>query len=581
MDGNAQQEQQQQPVHPQIQAAAQQLRFFPPLLSAPLAPRSHLLALFPQWQDQSEAQDELVADLLRQQLHLKEEIRKAEAEIQAHQAAAAEHQARATAQVEAAARAKAVADDDEKWKNEMRELERLERESEEELRRDRERYHDAVSRGQEIADQQLNLDSQLAELEQRREERERYGATARTKVWGKGPAQALVLINGNAAPFADTLIQRGVEGGKKASRLLREAVAADMENEDAIFRDPDIIIWLVHQQKAVSSTLVKADVISAPSTFDRFIEGFGAKSTANYVLEIERNSPAHHMAALLKASGFSAPVQRIYLVGSHPQAVIMATREADDFYEGLQEALEVGVWPKVLLVNHQLDPGLPEAVAGPTVDLGDLFNSTISSSIFGNKGRSPSSGQVASSGRSLGAPATSKTDAWGMPQSRPTSSKPVEPDWQVVGGSSAARKAISAAPVHAPIPLRPSSAINTVASSGAVKPVASGSKQSSPAEKAKGKEREKETSPPGRKINPSRGMLQQDPQICFFHYLSEKGCTNKVCDLAHDYVMTAGQLGRLRDDVAKYPCPKMRKSGSCTYTAKNDEIDAKILAKAG
>lgn len=40
----------------------------------------------------------------------------------------------------------------------------------------------------------------------------------------------------------------------------------------------------------------------------------------------------------------------------------------------------------------------------------------------------------------------------------------------------------------------------------------------------------------GRKINPDKSFLDQDPQLCVWHYLSQHGCTKQrgQCDRAHD-----------------------------------------------
>ncbi|GAA5835503.1 hypothetical protein JCM9279_004562 [Rhodotorula babjevae] len=74
------------------------------------------------------------------------------------------------------------------------------------------------------------------------------------------------------------------------------------------------------------------------------------------------------------------------------------------------------------------------------------------------------------------------------------------------------------------------------------------------------------------KLDPNRGLLNQDPTICFHHYVSPRGCTRKECSRSHDYEMTEGQLRRLREDVGTYPCKELRETGYCTHTARTDEI---------
>ncbi|GAA5829493.1 hypothetical protein JCM11251_000178 [Rhodosporidiobolus azoricus] len=528
-----------------------------------------IAALAQRWQDGSDNQDDLVAELLRMQLRLKDEIRQKETALRAQAAASEERQAKlaATAQAEAQAREEAA------LRKDIEDLDRKQNEADEELQMALSQFQAVSSRKEEVADQQEFLDARLADLNSKMADLTMYGATGSIKAWGKGKAQALVLINGNLSPFSDKLIQRGLEGGKKASMLLREAIADDMDSASYVesylstAQGPDVSALLPQFKTPSSPTptfssgsviirranlLVSDEVISAPSTFHQFMEGFGLRSEANYVCEAERNRAETHLAALLKTHGFAEAVQRIYLVGVHPLVLMSEISALEDSYGGLKE-VEKGVLPKVVLVKHLEDADFAEKVGGPTVDFASLFDSSVARSLDGKRRQPPPSEPVA---RLDTAPRLAARHSQ-VAHSAPALIKPDDGDWQIVSGNSAGRKANASGSTHVPaiVPWA-----NMPASNANDK---STTKRDQAASPGKGKEKEvvvgeqagRKISPPGRRINASRGMLQQD-------------------------AMSDGQLNRLREDVGKSACPNLRKYKTCTYTSSNNEIDPKVIARA-
>ncbi|GAA6001058.1 hypothetical protein JCM10207_007393 [Rhodosporidiobolus poonsookiae] len=408
-------------------------------------------------------------------------------------------------------------------------------------------YNDLISTSDDRHRRQELLDAQLAEIAERKVQGP--GAVAQRSGRGGGRAQAVVLIDGNYAPFADDLIQTGVEGGKRASSELRAAVAAEMAKDNPGLVDIEISVFLWHYQFEVSRQLQRQNVISAISTFTRFLDGFIRENTSNFIFDLDRNPVAPHLASLLKLYGLHAPVHKVFLAGCHPTVARqgMSDLEGPKSMSALEEMLDQGVWPKVVVLNHHPDPAHLSALGthGPILSLPHLFRSTIARPIV----QMQAQGQGAQA-KALPAPPTGMAAQGG---------------WKAVEG------------------LRGGGG----GAGGGGEGGGGGNKG-----RGKGKERESEWEKDSQvrsllKINPSRGMVQQEPRLCFHHYVNPVGCTKARgrCKDSHDYELTAGQLRRLKEDVAEYPCPSMRKAGQCAYSEEYGELcmfshDPKILARA-
>ncbi|GAA6057792.1 hypothetical protein JCM3770_001042 [Rhodotorula araucariae] len=78
-------------------------------------------------------------------------------------------------------------------------------------------------------------------------------------------------------------------------------------------------------------------------------------------------------------------------------------------------------------------------------------------------------------------------------------------------------------------------------------------------------------------VDPTKGLLNQEPPLCFWHYLSERGCTARMCTRSHKYRLTSEQTSRFRLSVKKdYPCSELRKTGKCSFAARggtNPELE--------
>ncbi|PRQ73948.1 hypothetical protein AAT19DRAFT_15515 [Rhodotorula toruloides] len=69
-------------------------------------------------------------------------------------------------------------------------------------------------------------------------------------------------------------------------------------------------------------------------------------------------------------------------------------------------------------------------------------------------------------------------------------------------------------------------------------------------------ERYRSFTKPGSKhvFDPSKRILQQDPEICVWHYVSPQGCKQSPCDRRHKYDLTSAGLQALREEVSTVRC---------------------------
>ncbi|PRQ73945.1 hypothetical protein AAT19DRAFT_15512 [Rhodotorula toruloides] len=427
-----------------------------------------------QWRELLTSQDEFIANLLANKLALQnrlEEVRKERKELEALTVAQAEDRK----EVARLARLRELEDEVEKYRNEYQDLNKAIDEDQSRL---------------------AFLESQRREAAERREEAKRDSKPGRKTVRRVGPPVTLVLINGSVAPFADKLIQAGKDGGKKASEMLREEV--QLERGTAAESESEVMVWIWYNRQDLLARLQADRVITVPSTWHNFSQGF-ARIVGNMLVDVDRNSVAEHMTAILTKFGFMGNVEKIYIAGVHPGMTILplVPQDEEGSPEELDKAFEEVVLPKVVLVDHRPNEE-KEDLGGPTVSFAGLFDS--------------------SSSRPIVPPLALQSDpvASGSAGPMTPASVSADPEWQHVSGN----------------------------------------------KRSTGK----------RKINPKKSLANQgEPSLllalaCFFHYLVKSGCRNeRDCPRAHDYELSAGQVRRLKEDVAKQPCPGLRKKGECRW----------------
>ncbi|BGP06178.1 hypothetical protein JCM10049v2_001997 [Rhodotorula toruloides] len=421
-----------------------------------------------QWRELLASQDEFVANLLANKLALQnrlEEVRKERKQLEASTVTQQEDRE----EVARLARLRELEDEVEKYRNEYQDLNKAIDEDQSRL---------------------AFLESQRREAAERREEAKRESKPGRKTVRRVGPPVTLVLINGSVAPFADKLIQAGKDGGKKASEMLRNEVQLDRGT--AAESESEVMVWVWYNRQDLVARLQADRVITVPSTWLNFSQGF-ARIVGNMLVDVDRNSVAEHMTAVLTKFGFMGNVEKIYIAGVHPGMTILplVPQDEEGSPEELDKAFEEVVLPKFVLIDHRPNEEKDD-LGGPTVTFAGLFDSSSSRPIV-----PPLVQQSESVGLGLAGPSTA-------------ASVSAEPEWQHVSGN----------------------------------------------KRSTGK----------RKINPNKALVNQDPPVCFFHYLVKSGCRNeRDCPRAHDYELSAGQVRRLREDVAKQPCPSMRKTRECRW----------------
>lgn len=177
------------------------------------------------------------------------------------------------------------------------------------------------------------------------------------------------------APFADELIRRGKEGGREASKTLRYARLGTRVSRREVFRATEILIpWipacrehlaaqnpdhvvLVHlwyDRRLLMQSLQQNRIISAPSTWNSFAQGFcreplaATTNSMNACFELRQDRIEQHTAATLSRLGHMKSIERVVLVGMHPSAGIfdglLTLKDAD---ESLPAKYTQGILPRV------------------------------------------------------------------------------------------------------------------------------------------------------------------------------------------------------------------------------------------
>ncbi|KPV76031.1 uncharacterized protein RHOBADRAFT_53031 [Rhodotorula graminis WP1] len=303
------------------------------------------------WQDLITAQDDFVATLLQHR-----------AELQ-HRLAEAQQQSSALKEQSASARA---------------EQERLVGigQLEAQVAQARETYQEHLKAQEEAEKTLANLDAQLAQLNLRSTQPvEPLKAGVRAKA-DRSPPLVLVLINGTVAPFSDALIQKGTAGGREASSVLRGQIELDTSSLSTE-GDVKLLCFLYYDRLQVIPSLERSRVISNPSTWRNFVDGF-SRVTGNFIIDVANSAPAEeHMAAVLSKVGFMTNVQQVYLAGVHPEhGVSDVVEQQPDATAQLGEAFLDQVMPKINLVRHLPLPAMDE-LADSTIELAGVFESSI------------------------------------------------------------------------------------------------------------------------------------------------------------------------------------------------------------
>ncbi|GAA5929459.1 hypothetical protein JCM3775_002346 [Rhodotorula graminis] len=303
------------------------------------------------WQDLITAQDDFVAALLQHR-----------AELQ-HRLAEAQQQSSVVKEQSASARA---------------EQERLVGISqlEAQVAQARETYQEHLKAQEEAEKTLTNLDAQLAQLNlQSTQPVESPKAGVRAKA-DRSPPLVLVLINGTVAPFSDALIQKGTAGGREASSLLRGQIELDISSLSTE-GEVKVLCFLYYDRLQVIPSLERSRVISNPSTWRHFVDGF-SRVTGNFIIDVANSAPAEeHMAAVLSKVGFMSNVQQVYLAGVHPEhGVSDVVEQQPDATAQLGEAFLDQVMPKINLVRHLPLPAMGE-LTDSTTELAGVFESSI------------------------------------------------------------------------------------------------------------------------------------------------------------------------------------------------------------
>ncbi|GAA5916776.1 hypothetical protein JCM8208_004038 [Rhodotorula glutinis] len=303
------------------------------------------------WQDLITAQDDFVASLLRNRAELQQRL------------------------VEAQQLSSALKD---KASSASQEQERLAGigQLEAQVTQARETYQEHLKAQEEAEKTLANLDAQLAQLSlEPTQPVESFKPGVRAKA-DRSPPLVLVFINGTVAPFSDALIQKGTAGGREASSLLRGQIEFDISSLSTE-GEVQILCFLYYDRLQVIPSLERSRIISNPSTWRNFVDGF-SRVTGNFVIDVANSAPAEeHMAAVLSKGGFMSNVQQVYLAGVHPEHGISdVVEQQSDASAQLGDAFLDQVMPKINLVRH-LPLQVMGELADSTIELAGVFESSI------------------------------------------------------------------------------------------------------------------------------------------------------------------------------------------------------------
>lgn len=322
---------------------------------------------------------------------------------------------------------------------------------------------------------------------------------------------AMVFLDGTKTIFNDALIGQGKTGAQSAASQLQWEVTKDLRQYEGMTSENDpkvlVVCWIFIDRVALVSSLIKSQAITSASTFAEFYQAFNA--LPNFTIVDIGSTPAHVKAAsMISLFGRAENVSQIYLAGLNTAALVNVIPSLTPNFSPYSPTSS-----KIVLVNYS-ESDDEEVILGTSgwrvVTFAGLFEEASMS-------------------------------------------------WNVV----APREEVAAAPEPA----------------RRERGERGGRDRNDRADKrdrsdARGGREDNGRAPmpalgPGQmKLNPNRAFLNQDPQVCVFHYLSKCG-SPRDCRRSHDYQLSPGQLTRLRADVAKSPCKEMRTTGTCRWAATN------------
>ncbi|BGO97853.1 hypothetical protein NBRC10513v2_001850 [Rhodotorula toruloides] len=333
-----------------------------------------------QWRELLTSQDEFVANLLANKLALQnrlEEVRKDRKELEASTVTQQEDRE----EVARLARLRELEDEVEKYRNGSRRCPEASL-GPFTLSWPLQEYQDLNKAIDEDQSRLAFLESQRREAAERREEAKRDSKPGRktirrvVSISGSSLLDAVALPHRSVAPFADKLIQAGKDGGKKASEMLRNEV--QLERGTAAENESEVMVWIWYNRQDLLARLQADRVITVPSTWHNFSQGF-ARIVGNMLVDVDRNSVAEHMTAILTKFGFMGNVEKIYIAGVHPGMAILplVPQDEEGSPEELDKAFEEVVLPKIVLIDHRPNEE-KEDLGGPTVTFAGLFDSSSS-----------------------------------------------------------------------------------------------------------------------------------------------------------------------------------------------------------
>ncbi|TNY17151.1 hypothetical protein DMC30DRAFT_138457 [Rhodotorula diobovata] len=236
-------------------------------------------------------------------------------------------------------------------------------------------YQERIKAQEEAEKVLAKLDAQLAQLEAQASTGPRV-ESHKADVRPKSPPFVLAFVNGTVAPFSDALIQKGTAGGREASSLLRGQIEFDLSSLSTE-GEVTVLCFLYYDRLQLVPSLERNRVISNPSTWRNFLEGF-SRVTGNFVVDVANSIPAEqHVASILSKLGFIVNLQQVYLVGVRPeQGVRDLVERVPDPTGALAEHFVDQVMPKIELVRHLPHNQMGE-LANATIEFAGLFESSV------------------------------------------------------------------------------------------------------------------------------------------------------------------------------------------------------------
>ncbi|GAA6057799.1 hypothetical protein JCM3770_001046 [Rhodotorula araucariae] len=461
------------------------------------------------WQSLSTSQDEFVARLLGDCANLEEEV----AQVEAQPSPAAQDP---TNEVTA----------DERVEQDLRKMEQDSREW-----GLREQVDSYAAINEELERQELDRYDEIEARSARLTRAHELAAGARPlpTAMGKpakeafvGKSYVLCLINGSNALFNFGPVSQGRNGGEDVAGRLRWEIEKDLRVHDPEYvkgesGNVDILTFFLYDKSAVVKYLLGSATIASAETWDGFLGGFGSVPN-NQCIDVAGGSE-DGLAMLLRTLGNAACVKHIYVAGAELDrlyAACPALLPGDDtFY--------VDVGPKIVLVNTSEgddEHGLLATSEWRVTTFPRFFGACRKS-----QAREPSPGA----------------------EPMPATSAPARP----------AVKPIAAF-------LRPTGQPVTAWLPHDERPVAA-AEDADLATFYAGL-----TTPQSKhKFSPTARLLQQDPQICVWHYFSKDGCSVNGCIRSHQYDLTSRGRRVLKKEISTIRCKEQLRTGYCSWEERN------------